>query len=534
MRPLCEEVAVMYGNCKRAQDRALAWFVISLFLLSPSAAAVGSAGATWHDVRAHGAKGDGLSDDTEAIQRTIDAAAIGGGTVYFPPGRYLTGTVVLRDSITVWLDRGTRVLGNPDRMRLGTIFRDSAGKPFGPAIFLARGVRNVSIRGDGVIDGQGTMENYPPDGSVPRPLILLFEGCENVVVEGVTLVNSAAWVQDYIRCRDVWIRNVTVRSYSNKNNDGLDLDGCERVIVEGCNISSEDDAIVLKSLSLAPCRDVVISNCVISGLKSAIKFGTESAGGFENVTIANCAIYGTRGIDIFSVDGGTVRNITISNISIRDAYGVLAIRLGARMRPYGIPESQRPKGPGTISGITISNVQAVGITESNDFICGIPGHPVTDVTLRNVRVTYRGGGSRRDTERTIPEHEARYPKKRMFGTLPSYGLFIRHARNVVLDDLDLRFEEADERPAIFAEDVTELNIRGLRAMSGPRTPAIIWLRQAHDVWLRETRLVGEAEAFVRVEGRSSGGIRLIDNAVRGARKLVEVSGGARATAVELK
>ncbi len=489
----------------------------------------------WLNVCDYGAVGDSLTDNTDIVQELVDRlSSQGGGTVYFPPGVYLQGGVRLRSNVTIWIDKGAEIRGNRRRLtRAEPAFRDSHGKPFGPAIFAADSAVNVSMRGEGVIDGRGFRRVYPPKGPRPRPFLLLFRNCKNVLVEGLTLRNSAAWVQDYIHCHDVRIRGITVRSYANANNDGLDIDGSERVLITGCNISSGDDAIVLKSLSEKPCKDVVISNCVISGWKSAIKFGTESLGGFENVVITNCAIYGTRGIDLFSVDGGVLRNVTISNIAIRDAYGVLSIRLGARMRPYSVPESMRPRNPGRISDVLISNIQAVGITKSNDFICGIPDHPVERITLRDIRITYKGGGSAKDAQRVIPEKEASYPKKGMFGTLPSYGLFIRHARDVSIFDLDVGFEQPDSRPAIFADDVENLVLNGFHAATTDSTPGSVWLKNARAVRLIDCAVRGKPKALVHVEGPNSGGIEILHCPLEPCTRVTSLGPGVPADAVRL-
>jgi len=491
---------------------------------------------TWLNVRSYGALGDGLTDNTDVVQHLVDlASSRGGGTVYFPPGVYLQGAVRLKSNVTVWIDRGAEVRGNASRLTSGeAVFRDSHGKPFGPALFMADSALNVCLRGGGVIDGQGFKDIYPPRGPKPRPLLLLFRACKNVLVENLTLRNSAAWVQDYILCSDVRIRGVTVRSFSNANNDGLDIDGSQRVLVTECNINSEDDAIVLKSLSTQPCRDVVISNCVISGLKSAIKFGTESLGGFENVTITNCAIYGTRGIDLFSVDGGTLRNVTISNIAIRDAYGVLSIRLGARMRPYGVPKSTRPRGPGIVSDILVSNVVAQGISKSNDFIAGIPGHPVERVTLRDIRVRYRGGGSVAAVQRALPEKEASYPKKGMFGTLPAYGLTIRHARDVRIFNLDVDFEQPDGRPALYAEDARDLVVSGLHAAVTDSTPACVWLKNVSGAHLSAFGFRGTPRALLHVEGQRSDKIFVSDWGLPNFARILDLGPGTPTDAVRLQ
>ena len=313
------------------------------------------------------------------------------------------------------------------------------------------------------------------------------------------MVNAAAWVQHYLRCTDLYIDGITVNSYANKNNDGLDLESCERVFVTRCNISSEDDAIVLKALTPAPCRDEVIADCIISGLKSAIKTGTESAGNFENISVTNCSIYGTRGISLLAVDGGSIDGITISNISMRNTYAVLVMRLDDRLRPYNVPPEQRPATAGTLRNVSVSNVQATGVTESNDFIAGIAGHNIEQITLSNIHIEYAGGGKREDTSREIPELTGEYPKARMFGVLPAYGFFIRHASGIVLDNISLSWQKPDGRSVLFLSDVQNVKITGLTADSRSDAAPFIRLRKAEDVLIRDTSPSGTTGTFLKAE-----------------------------------
>ena len=148
--------------------------------------------------------------------------------------------------------------------------------------------------------------------------------------------DSPMWVQHYLDCEGVSIRDVTVRSRVNHNNDGIDIDGCRRVRISDCDIWSGDDAIVLKSTFAGPCRDVTVTNCVISSNCNALKLGTESNGGFENIVMSNCTIYDNRlaGIALEMVDGGTLDRVIVSNIVMNKVGAPIFMRLGNRARPY--------------------------------------------------------------------------------------------------------------------------------------------------------------------------------------------------------
>ena len=470
----------------------------------------------YFNVKNYGAIGNGKIYDTAAIQNAIDKAfSIGGGIVVFPAGKYLTKTIILKDNITLRISNGAKILGSTDMSQflpeLGS-FKDSGGRKFGASVLFAKDVKNISIEGDGTIDGQGFVENYPVDAGIARPSIIRFIRCSNIKVKDITLINSAAWVSHYVECEDLLIRGVTIRSYANKNNDGIDIVGCQRVTITECNIDTEDDSIVLKALTEKPCKDVVISNCIISGLKSAIKTGTESLGGFENITISNCTFYGTRGISLITVDGGTINNVTISNISMRDSYAVIVMRLGDRMRPYAVPEENRPMHPGKIINVSINNIQAVGVTESNDFISGIPGHYIENITLTNIRVSYVGGGDSKDSYNVIPELTNSYPKAKMFGVLPAYGLYIRHAKNIILDNIHYSFLNDDTRSVLVCDDVENITVEKLQAESSINAAPFIRLKDTQDADIRFCKPLNSIDTFLYAEGDSKN-ITLLSNSL---------------------
>lgn len=458
----------------------------------------------YYNITDYGAVGDGETINTFSIQSAIDKAAEkGGGIIFFPAGDFLTRTIVLKDNVTLYLSNGCKLLSTTDLNRFDSSFGsfvDSGGRKFGTALIFAKDANYISIVGDGIIDGQGYEIYYPRKEGFYRPYIIRFIRCNFVKIKDITLRNSAAWVQHYIECDDLLIDGITVRSYSNKNNDGLNIEGCQRVTVTRCNIDSEDDSIVLKTLSTRACRDVVISDCIISGLKSAIKTGTESAGNFENITITNCAIYGTRGISLLAVDGGSINNITISNISMRDTYAVLVIRLGARMRTYSIPDSLIPNAPGTLQDVMISNIQAVNVTESNDFICGIPDAHVENIRLSNIKIEYSGGGTFNDFKSEIPELVDKYPKAKMFGTLPSYGFFIRHAKNITINDLELTYKNIEERPALYFDDVIDFKLSNLKAKVSLLQAPLIYLRNSQNGIVSGSIPVGLLEVLAKIDG----------------------------------
>lgn len=494
------------------KNKILLVFLLSI-IINTSASAFSGDPSNYHNVLDYGASGNGINYDTEAVQNAIDSTfAQGGGTVFFPAGKFLIKTIVLKSNVRLLLDNGAIILGSTEmkefKPEFGS-FRDSGGRKFGAALIYAEGSENIAIEGNGTINGQGFKKFYPNTDDVARPSIIRFIDCKRVNIKDIHLINSAAWVQHYIRCQDLTISGITVYSHTNKNNDGLDIESCKRVYVTGCNINAEDDSIVLKALTTEPCEDIVISDCIISGLKSAIKTGTESIGNFNNITISNCTIYGTRGINLIAVDGGSINNVTISNISMRNTYAVIILRLAERMRPYDVAEGQRPKTAGTFKNIMINNIQATNVTESNDFITGIPGHYIENVTMSNVRIDYVGGGKRSDSEREINEMIKEYPKAKMFGTLPSYGMFVRHAKNIKLINISYSYKEKEGRSVLKFEDVIDGTINGLTAQSNDMAAPFIWLKNSEKIKIQNSTPIGRTSVFLKAENSKE--IVLINN-----------------------
>lgn len=410
-------------------------------------------------VRDFGAVGDGVRLDTAAIQRAIDAcAAAGGGTLHFPAGRYLTGTLFLKSRVTLEIEAGAVLLGSrklADYPATVPALRSYTDNYTDKSLIYAEKAEDIGIRGRGAIDGQGAAFEGPYK---VRPYMMRIVQCRNVSVTGVTMRDSPMWVQHYLDCESVAIRGIHVRSRVNHNNDGIDIDGCRRVRISDCDIWSGDDAIVLKSTFAGPCRDVAISNCVVSSNCNALKLGTESNGGFENIVISNCTVYDTRlaGLALEIVDGGTLDRVIASNIVMNKVGAPVFVRLGNRARPW-VEGGPRP-AMGRFRNVLISGIEATGCGPTGCALAGLPDHPIEDVTLENVRLAFVGGGKPRAEE--VPEYPDKYPEFRMFGSLPAYGLYCRHARRLSLRNVRTSVAAADARPALVCDDVKDLDLKG--------------------------------------------------------------------------
>ena len=450
------------------------------------------------NITGYGAIGDGVAMDTEAVQRTIDAChAEGGGIVRIPPGDFQIGTIHLRSNITLSLDYGASLLGSPNIADYPTEGLNDPREGGPHCLIYAEDASNIAIEGLGVIDGRGTPENFPRTRSGGRersirPRLLRMVNCDQLTFSGVTYKRPAFWGLHLIDCKTIHFDAVTIRFRNNNfNNDGLDLDGCENVLIENCDIDSGDDAICLKS-SKNPCRNVVVRNCKVSSNTAPLKFGTSSRGGFIDVSVTNCYFYNSPmgAIKLLLVDGGRLENVDISRIVMEDVGNPIFIRLGNRGRTYtrrtrgSQGADVQPEGApiGTLKNVHISDVVAEvtiedrakaaratyknlkgdnspGVTDQEKskagpiMITGIPDHYVENVVLENIKISYPGGGSQEDAERVVPEDIARYPEQFFFGVLPAWGAYIRHARNIEFRNVVMQTRSADARKKIVLDDV---------------------------------------------------------------------------------
>lgn len=482
-----------------------------LGLVLLDASAFGAAGGTFN-IAEQGATAGGKVDCTAAIQKAMDlAAAGGGGTVVFPKGTFLSGALELRSGVTIQLDEGATLLGSRD-------LRDySPGGNFRNLLHGA-GLRDVTIRGKGTIDGNGDAFR---DDKKKRPKNIYFEGCTNILVENVRLRNSGSWMQNYKLCERVTVRGIEVYNHVTFNNDGLDFDSSKDVTVTDCIVDSDDDGICLKSTTGTPCRNVRISGCTVSSHCNALKMGTESGGGFIDVVITNCTVFSPRhtkkiygeqrgeaGIALEIVDGGRMENVVVSDVRITGVTVPIFLRLGDRGRKYA--SDNRPP-PGTMRNVRIANITADKCSPMGCPISGIPGHRIENVVLENIRLAFEGGGKPENMTRRIEEKPDKYPDCRMFGELPAYGFFCRHVSGLRFSGVTLATVSPDPRHAFAFDDAQDVTIGGLAL-----TPS------------------SGAAALLRIEGAQSRGIVLEKGELHGATNLVTLAPGVPSDAFTAK
>ena len=460
------------------------------------------------DIRNFGAVGDGTTLNTKSIQAAIDEAGKKGGIVNIPNGKFLTGTIHLRSRVELHLE--------DQAVLLGSTKRKDYQKVIWYTLISANKVNDVKITGTGVIDGQGaelaqdilhlvdTGEvKIPPKGWRPseldRPEIIEMNYCKGVRIAGVTIKNSCCWVQTYRECEDLWMVRVKVDSKSYWNNDGIDLLDCKNVKVFDCDIDACDDGICLKSDNpKSRCENIDVAKCRVRSSASAFKFGTSSHGGFKNITIDDCQVRDTfrSVIALESVDGAILDNIEVGNIKAVNTGNAFFIRLGHRTvkAPVGrvkniylhdldvqVPAIQPDlgyafKGPDIA---TPHNVMPSSIMGHKEF-------PIEGVKLERIKIHYPGGGSPKIANAPvtalskIPEYAEHYPEFNMFGELPAWGLFVRHAKGIKVNDCSFDIAKPDYRPAIVLVDVSNFTATKL-SISNKSTDPVMAIRNVKNL-----------------------------------------------------
>ena len=453
-----------------------------------------------------GAKADGTTLNTTSIQSAIDAAHdAGGGRVVVPKGTFLSGSIILKSGVELYLAKQAVLLGSKDPDHYVKLNRWLA-------LVMADGQNHIAITGPGEIDGQGrklalNIDSLFYAGKIDsaqynfvemrpihyiRPQLIEFVNCSHINIHQVTLKNAACWVQTYDKCDVLVIDLVRTESDAYWNNDGIDISDCRNVQITNCFVNAADDGICLKSHDPKyGCDSIYVENCTVRSSASAIKFGTVSHGGFKNVVIRHIKVYDTfrSAIAIECVDGGVLEDVLVEDIKAVNTGNAIFIRLGQRNKVVA---------PGTLKNVTLRNIKVEVAFKRPDYkyeirgpelpffhntfpssITGIPGHPVENVTLENIKILYPGRGnnglanmplSRLDD---VPEKEAAYPEFSMFGELPAWGFYVRHVDGLVMKDVMIGIKAPDYRPAMVFDDVRKITSHTTIIKGDRKTKTII-------------------------------------------------------------
>ena len=523
------------------------------------------AGSETYDIRDFGAKGDGETINTKAIQAAIDACtANGGGAVLIPGGDFRTGTIQLKNDVTLKLSSSGRILGSTNRedyLNRDVMISRGLGPGNGNVVLLfAAGATNVTIEGRGTIDGDGgVFYTGRGDGSGPRapgsptptnvvnidrPHLIVFTRCENLLMRDVFLTRSAYHCVRILNCEHVHFDGVRIFNRVNLNNDGFHFNDCRYVNIDNCNIKCQDDACALFGSN----QYFTIANSSFSTRWSVFRFG---GGSPNHIAIANCLIYETYGCPI-KFGGGNCSNITFDNLIMRDVTGPISITQGGGngRRSGGTNDSQNatPRG---IRNISFNNIEATIVSEPQQqadmpfkpsvrdgekFTCitlnAVGGGIIENITFNNIHVTASGGGTAemgavRDVSTNTGEYFG-------IGLRPAYGLYARGIKGLTLQNVRFDTVAPDLRPAVILDGVNDAAINNLTVQGNDGAESALRFINTQDTLVTGARLLTAAPIFLAVEGAKSANIKIDGGDFSKAGKALIVNHDANAEAVKLR
>jgi hypothetical protein len=485
-----------------------------------------------YNIRDYGAKGDGKTLDTAALQAAIDVCnREQGGTVLVPAGTFVIGTVEIKSNVTLRIAAGGTLLGSADGKQYHAIDAiplsgDSTLADGNVALLFAVDAHNFSVEGPGTIDGQGLQFHSPERGTPPpsgrggaqRPYHLLFHRCTNLRVQDVTLVNCAFHSVRVIQSRYGKFDGLHIHNRVNGNNDGFHFISCQNMHVVNCDVEAQDDACAL----FGSCKLITVTNCTFSTRWSVFRFGGGEA---ENITVSNCIIYEVYGcpIKLHCGPGSRFENMTFSNLIMNKVTGPIYIGVGPR-RPRAA-QSETPqtaateKGtPGIVRNISFSNIEATVVVPQSlpDFPFASGYRPaemkscislngvgtfIENITFDNFRATFPGGGTAEEAAvRDVPKIVGEYFET---GVLPAHALYARNVRSLRLNNVRFDVSTPDLRPSVIFDTVEDAAVTGLSMRGTKEAESQLRFINVRDVLLTGCRTVAPASAFLQMEGTAN-------------------------------
>lgn len=494
---------------------------------------------------------------TGSIQRAIDDVfKSGGGTVQVPPGIFLTGRIDLKSRVTLYLEQGSTLLGSRVLKDYeSTESRDARQRH----LIFAIDAENVTIAGSGRIDGQGPSFWEPSDGIViapeeqwravashdlkpkesgrPSPM-LYFVNCSHLRIQDVHIENSPGWTINAVNCDDVLIQGIAIRnSIDGPNTDGIDLTGCQDVVVTHCSVETGDDAVCLKSENpFGPeprlIKNVRVTNCTLTTCCNGFKLGTNSEGGFEEITFSDSVVQNQNvpfknrvisGIALEVVDGGWIDGVTVTGIRMQRTRAPIFIHMGNR---------QHMREHHGLRNVRIDDVQASDTLLASS-ITGLPGTYAHDISLSNIHVNTVLPSRPDWVGRPVPEKPTQYPEAWMFGMLPASGLYARHVRNLHLSHVAMDATAGEDRPTIIFDDVIGATIAELSSTPVKGKMPLVKLTDCQEIRIENPTIPSGTNIFLGVAGEGSSGIVLTGNDLSRAHRAFQTNEGASKQAVDL-
>jgi polygalacturonase len=513
-------------------------------------------GARIYNIRDFGAKGDGKTLDTVAVQSAIDICnKEQGGTVLVPAGVFVIGTVELKSNVTLHIATQGKLLGTTDgkQYHASDAIPLDSGWTMGDGnvgLIFAANADNITIEGNGIIDGQGAQFRSETKGVLPpagitgnhRPYHLLFYQCKNIIVRDISLINSAYHSVRVCMCSYVKLEGLYIRGKVIHNNDGFHFIGSTYVHVSNCDVQCQDDACAL----FGSCKFVTVSDCSFSTRWSVFRFGGGEA---ENIAVSNCLIYETYGcpIKMRCSPGSRFENISFSNLVMRDVTGPISIGLG---NVQSSSENGKIATPGIIRNISFNNIHATVVkpvplrdsefsskyNPGEIFSCvvlnGVDKGFLENISFNDVHITFPGGGTAEQAAvRDVPKIAGEYYQ---IGIPPAYGIYARNVRGLTLHNVRLTMASPDMRPALILDNVEDATVNGLSAQGQKSAESLLRFINTRDVLISALRVLTPVANVLQVEGKESRNIKIDGGDLSKADKPSVFAAGADAEAVRLR
>ncbi len=491
-------------------------------------------------VKDWGAAGDACTLDTQAIQRTIDTTSkAGGGTVFFPAGKYLSGTIFLRTNITLHLEAGAILLGSQDPADYPVIdgrWEGADRKTYAPLI-AGDDLNNIAVVGRGLIDGQGSTWwdlHRQKKLAYPRPRLIGFTGCRNVLIEGITATNSPSWTINPVRCENVNIDKVTIDNPPDSpNTDGINPDSCRNVHISNCYVNAGDDCVTLKSgtedngrANLIPCENITITNCIMGRGHGGVVIGSEMSGGVRRVVISNCVFTGTdRGIRMKSRRGrgGVIEDIRVNNIIMENVLCPLTMNLyyapGAWGNKSNADKNPHPVSEGTpcFRNIHLSQITAREVKYAAAFLFGLAEMPLQNISLHDIDISLA-----LSAEVGFPEMADDMEE------MGRAGLYIRNVRGLSLDHVQIHNQAG---PAIQISDACDVDVINSSSTTINDGSPFVLLHDVDRALVEGCRIPTDAKLLFEVSGEDSRNIYVGSHNQTSSSLVAITTGGARPGAI---
>ena len=467
-----------------------------------------------------------------------DVSAQGGGIVDVPPGEYLVASIRLKSNVTLNIQPGATLWASLNVNQNTGYVSDYDSKQ--KKVIYGYDCSNVKITGGGKIIAQATgiltpktkddivsqllaqfesfefLPNYLYSKDTNNALteVIKFDNVQGVVIENIQIEDSPKWTIQTFYCDNVKISGVSINnSIFCGGNDGMDIVACRDVTIKHCDISTSDDAIVIKATffntsSRKPraSYNIYVEDCIVASCTSGLKIGTETEADISNVTFKDSKVYNPSGgpgpeagIAIEMVDGHNLSDVTVQNIQLQNVRGPVFVKLGNRNK------NADPSANGTLKNVLIENIS--GTSKWNNWyipssVSGYPGNNVQNVTLRNIDLVCEGYGTEGMAEIIVAENSTKYPKPQMMGELPAYGFYLRHVDGVTMENVSVKWRNNDYRPMIVSDDVRNITIDNCNATNYVGSKPLYRLINNGDTDVTLTNLVApvNTKTFIEILG----------------------------------